>query len=122
MDKGEGDLSSLMKDYKSIDLKEDHVVTIMYNILCAMNFIHSANIIHRDIKPGNILIDSSCAIKLCDFGLSRVMPKKSNLEQTLFDYKNIKMEEICSHKNIEIRHSLLSKYKQEMTNHLENSK
>ena len=40
-------------------------------MLCAMNFIHSANIIHRDIKPANILFKNDCTIKLCDFGLSR---------------------------------------------------
>jgi len=60
----------------------------MYNLLCAMNFIHSANIIHRDIKPANILIDSSCAVKICDFGLARVMPKKSEIESGLKDYKD----------------------------------
>jgi serine/threonine protein kinase len=40
-------------------------------MICAMNFIHSANIIHRDIKPANILFKNDCTIKLCDFGLSR---------------------------------------------------
>ena len=53
-----------------------------------MNFIHSANIIHRDIKPANILIDSSYAVKICDFGLARVMPKKSEIESGLKDYKD----------------------------------
>ena len=36
-----------------------------------MKFIHSAALLHRDIKPSNILVDSSCLIKLCDFGLCR---------------------------------------------------
>ena len=42
-------------------------------MLCALNFIHSANIIHRDIKPANILFKSDCTVKLCDFGLSRAV-------------------------------------------------
>lgn len=39
--------------------------------------MHSANVVHRDIKPGNFLIDGNCGVKLCDFGLSRTLPKKS---------------------------------------------
>ncbi len=46
----------------------------MYNILRAMKYLHSANVIHRDLKPGNILIDSDCQIKVCDFGLARTLP------------------------------------------------
>ena len=65
------------------ELSENHIVTILYNSLCALNFIHSANIIHRDIKPSNFLIDSNCNIKICDFGLARTMPKKTSEEKSL---------------------------------------
>lgn len=47
-------------------------------MLCALNFIHSANIMHRDIKPANILFNNDCTIKLCDFGLSRPCPQADN--------------------------------------------
>jgi len=60
-------------------MDEDHIKTIFYNLLCAMHFIHSSNIIHRDIKPANILIDLNCNVKICDFGLSRSISKKSDV-------------------------------------------
>lgn len=71
------DIKKMMDDIPP-DLEDGHIVTILYNILCATAFIHSANIIHRDIKPANILINSDCEIKLCDFGLSRALPKRND--------------------------------------------
>ena len=41
-------------------------------------YIHSANIIHRDIKTRNLLINADCNIKICDFGLARPMTKSKN--------------------------------------------
>lgn len=36
-----------------------------------MKYVHSAAVIHRDLKPGNLLVNSDCELKICDFGLSR---------------------------------------------------
>jgi serine/threonine protein kinase len=36
-----------------------------------MKYVHSASVIHRDLKPGNLLVNSDCELKICDFGLSR---------------------------------------------------
>ena len=67
---------------KSIDIKlENHSDSLMqnssdfkrllYNSVCSLNFIHSAGLMHRDIKPGNLLVGKGQAVKICDFGLSR---------------------------------------------------
>jgi serine/threonine protein kinase len=46
---------------------------ITNDILCqtGMKYVHSAAVIHRDLKPGNLLVNSDCELKICDFGLSR---------------------------------------------------
>ena len=62
-----------------IDLTEDHVVVILYNMICAMKFLHRASVVHRDLKPGNILVDGSCQIVLCDFGLARSLPSNNEI-------------------------------------------
>ena len=50
---------------------ENHLIRIVYNTLCAIAFIHETNVMHRDFKPANLLVDSSCNVKITDFGLSR---------------------------------------------------
>ena len=65
------DLKKIFQSMDQLEFSESHMVSILYNMLCAMNFIHTANLMHRDIKPANILLDLNCNIKLCDFGLAR---------------------------------------------------
>ena len=52
----------------------EHALTICYNILCAVNFIHSANIWHRDLHPENLLITQNCNVLIGDFGNARSKP------------------------------------------------
>ncbi|XP_048796134.1 mitogen-activated protein kinase 15 isoform X2 [Lagopus muta] len=65
----ETDLHAVIK--KGNVLKDIHKCYILYQLLKATKFIHSGNVIHRDQKPSNILLDADCFVKLCDFGLAR---------------------------------------------------
>ena len=53
------DIRSLIHNDK-VEFKEDHLKHIMYNLICAVNFMDSANIVHRDLKPSNILMNEHC--------------------------------------------------------------
>lgn len=53
-------------------LTTDHVKVFLYQILRGLRYLHMARVIHRDIKPGNLLVNSNCVLKICDFGLARV--------------------------------------------------
>ncbi|NP_001120461.1 mitogen-activated protein kinase 15 [Xenopus tropicalis] len=65
----ETDLHAVIK--KGNLLRDIHMRYILYQLLKATKFIHSGNVIHRDQKPSNILLDGDCLVKLCDFGLAR---------------------------------------------------
>merc|ERR1711904_195847 len=52
-----------------------HIQTFLYQILLGLQYIHAANVIHRDLKPGNILVNQNCTMKICDFGLARLEPE-----------------------------------------------
>ena len=53
-------------------LSDEHVQFFIYQILRGLKYLHSANVMHRDLKPRNILVNSNCDLKICDFGLARV--------------------------------------------------
>ena len=66
----ETDLSSIIKSPQP--LSDAHVQFFLYQILRGLKYIHSSNVIHRDLKPRNLLVNSNCDLKICDFGLARV--------------------------------------------------
>uniref|UniRef100_A0A3Q2D395 mitogen-activated protein kinase n=1 Tax=Cyprinodon variegatus TaxID=28743 RepID=A0A3Q2D395_CYPVA len=65
----ETDLYKLLKTQR---LSNDHVCYFLYQILRGLKYIHSANVLHRDLKPSNLLINTTCDLKICDFGLARI--------------------------------------------------
>ena len=67
----ESDLASMFT--QKLYLSENKIVFIVYNLLCSLKYLHSSGLIHRDVKPANILINSDCTVRLADFGLARTI-------------------------------------------------
>ncbi|KAL7977911.1 hypothetical protein Chor_010863 [Crotalus horridus] len=53
------------------DLDAEIVKSFMYQLLKGLGFCHSRNVLHRDLKPQNLLINRNGELKLADFGLAR---------------------------------------------------
>lgn len=64
--------TDLYKLLKTQTLSNDHICYFLYQILRGLKYIHSANVLHRDLKPSNLLLNTTCDLKICDFGLARV--------------------------------------------------
>jgi mitogen-activated protein kinase 1/2 len=43
--------------------------------------MHSMGVVHRDLKPGNLLLDAKCNLRICDFGLARFVHEESDLTE-----------------------------------------
>ncbi len=69
MEYAESDLKKIIKS--NINLEMQHTQHIIYNLLCAVKYLHESNVLHRDLKPANVLINEDCTVKLCDYGLAR---------------------------------------------------
>ena len=68
-----GDLGRVMTNMCAAKqcLSVENVRDIMGQLLSAMFYLQSAGVLHRDMKPSNILLDQTFQLKLSDFGMSR---------------------------------------------------
>jgi 5'-AMP-activated protein kinase catalytic alpha subunit len=71
-----GDLLKYMRENGLV--KEKMAKKLCTQILRGLEYCHSKNILHRDVKLDNILLDNKFRVKLCDFGVSRFMPTNSD--------------------------------------------
>ena len=97
-----GSLENYDKNYKKqflgklyfVPIKESFIIKIFKQLLSALIYVHSKSIMHRDIKPDNILLDENYNIKISDFGISALFldnnPENLNKNTKLFtNFTNI---------------------------------
>ncbi|XP_059810044.1 serine/threonine-protein kinase 36 isoform X2 [Hypanus sabinus] len=71
----EGELFQVLEDDGS--LSEEQVREIAGQLVSALYYLHSHRVLHRDLKPQNVLIGKGGILKLCDFGFARAMSQQT---------------------------------------------
>jgi serine/threonine protein kinase len=75
MEYARGELFEVLEDDRT--LPETEVREIARQLVAALNYLHSNRVIHRDMKPQNVLIGRDGVVKLCDFGFARSVRSQS---------------------------------------------
>ena len=87
-------LDKLIKKYRSTGLPAADTWQILEGICAALAYAHGQNIIHSDLKPGNIFVTNQNLAKVFDFGIARAVAKAEqdvgdNEDRTIFDAGNL---------------------------------
>ncbi|MBV8281804.1 MAG: serine/threonine protein kinase, partial [Candidatus Eremiobacteraeota bacterium] len=59
-----------------------HAVDLVAQLVRALEFAHEHDVVHRDIKPGNVIVSDDGVVKVTDFGLARRMSDVGNMSQS----------------------------------------
>src|SRR3989338_5486328 len=66
-----GSVASLLSHLPSKVLTQIQAVAILSHVIKGLQYLHTLNVVHRDIKSGNILINALGEVKIADFGISK---------------------------------------------------
>lgn len=69
---------------KDAPFNKQQITEIFVNLLAAMNVLHKHGVVHRDIKPGNIMITREGKAVLIDFGISRIFSLENERDTELY--------------------------------------
>uniref|UniRef100_A0A671P043 cyclin-dependent kinase n=1 Tax=Sinocyclocheilus anshuiensis TaxID=1608454 RepID=A0A671P043_9TELE len=66
------DLTTFLSKVSEKGLARDKIKDVMRQLLSGLDFLHTNTVIHRDLKPDNVLVSSRGEVKIADFGLARI--------------------------------------------------
>ncbi|MBO9540322.1 protein kinase [bacterium] len=102
-------LGDFLEQKKTFSIKQ--VVDISVQICAALDYAHQAGVVHRDIKPDNIMLAETGTVKLTDFGVARVksdLPSMTTTGTTLGTIAYISPEQLCDSRLVDGRSDLFS--------------
>jgi len=105
-------MTDLFRSKRKMDYDEKIMTKLVYQLLCTLTFLASAGIMHRDLKPQNILLTKDFDLKICDFGLAR--PVASDLDFSVMPSSSKKVIGQHLHKTREKRQAA----KRKVSNHV----
>jgi eukaryotic-like serine/threonine-protein kinase len=73
-------LSAVLRDAQKLQPRQ--IATIGAGVAAALAFAHRHGVVHRDVKPGNVLITPDGDVKVTDFGIARAVNTEESLTQT----------------------------------------
>jgi len=103
-----GDLSKLIKKKKEKNqaFTEKQIVDWFIQIAMAVDYIHSKNIMHRDLKTGNVFLTKTNVIKLGDFGIAKVLDSTLEQANTVVGTPYYMSPEVCENKKYDKKSDL----------------
>ena len=97
-----GDLDEFIQSHKKMrmHIPEDELWSIFLQCMQGLTYVHDMGVIHRDIKPKNILMDNNMTIKLGDFGTCAVKKNKEE-EDINAEYINAEYEQMLNEEEMQ---------------------
>ncbi|XP_063428130.1 uncharacterized protein LOC134711459 [Mytilus trossulus] len=93
-----GDLHKRIVNQKGIHFGKEAILDWFVQICFALKYIHSQNILHRDLKTQNIFLTSQNVVKIGDFGIARVLRDSADCAMTAIGTPFYLSPEICQKK------------------------